>query len=221
MTTTTTTSSTLTTTTIEEILEEINEEYYSQDYHTKQDLIRKAAKKLEEQTDIPRNMIASTLVKNRVHLRFIKSNRIIYRALESDYKRDYESEKVAQVDDNNAIEEDSKRVRVIYDIPEIEQPLEENRFRDLKNKNLDLKYEVKALAEEVIHYKNLLDAGMDAGTIDKNKMCHEIAISSDMYGQLNEMMQKSPYGIIIIHDGFNATKIKSMKFRKPTIGVEN
>jgi uncharacterized protein YdiU (UPF0061 family) len=217
---------------IKECLDQINDEFYQSLHQTKSDLVRKAAKRLEEDIGVPKEMVCRLIIK---HLRFIdkdkdKDRRLVYRALGQEYKRDYEkteSDILSQVDDNNAIEEDSRKVREHYGIKEEDEPMisdpeEQNKFYKMKEKMNSLATKCKSYEDQFYHFKALFEEGLRSGAV-KNEMCHEIAIHPDEYDHVLSIIKKSPNGVLVIHDGYNAIKFKSMKFKRPVLteGIEN
>lgn len=202
---------------VKEILDDINDEFYHSLHETKTELIRKAAKKLEE-IDIPKAMIAGRLVK---HISFAKE-RLIYKILGPEYKRDYDKSALnADIDDNNELEEDAKKVAANYDIKEGEQPLTRDEFYRMKERIADLIDKCKYFEDQYHHFKALFEAGIQAGTI-KDETIREVIIYGDEYEQVYALMKKSPNGFEIMRNcQDNSVKFKPYKFRRPTMGIEN
>jgi hypothetical protein len=181
---------------VKRILDELNDELYRQITKTKKEIILKGAKLLE-QIGLPKKLIAAELSHG---LRGV-SRPMVYKTLGPEYvnaRDDLSTSK--QNDDKKVVEEDAKAVAAKYKIDLENDEPDEAVYSKLNEKLKIANDQTEWYKTKCEENKNLLET--------KERVSNEFVLHPDSYGGLREMMEKSPFGIRIMHDGQNVLDYK-------------
>lgn len=177
---------------VKRILDELNDELYRQVTKTKKEIILKGAKLLEE-LGIPKKTICAELSHG---LRGI-SERMVRKTLGPEYKMEENIRGTSTaIEDKKDIEEDARKVAEKYGI-DLDAGDEPNQV--VYNKLVE---KMKIVQDERDWYKEKYDETKHLQEA-KEGVSNEFVLHPNSYDGLREMMEKSPFGIRIVHDRYS------------------